>query len=539
MEFKDEQEVIDFIKQHQKAPLWIDAARTNHETLNALVTGKNFHKVLIKKIEKIESEDRAKARFKYSKDIRDLFDRVMQPRTNVFTASGGSVHNEIKSITHKEKFIKSLAKFKGQKSIKKYLSEDFFRLGDTDPNGLLFLEYNEDVDIAPTYKSINDIRYYESDGQLLDVLLFEPKVKKNTKVSMIEWRVVDDKKDWRFIQNGTNYILDEDRTFEHPFGTIPATILSDIQETGSELRRSYLFPIIELSKDYARDKSIKTIYKFQHGFPRHWRYVKECRTCHGTGKNGKESCEVCTGTGIIQRNDVTDIQTIEMPRDSDSAIITPNVEGFISPDLDTWTQYNIDLREMEELIDSTMWGTKRVKEGGNETATGRFIDVQPVKNKLDVFSDNVEWVDNQLSGWVENWVNGNPKDDSEYHKSYGRNYIIESSDVLEDKYNKSRDSGANTTVLDKLLDEWILSVYQNNPILLNQMQKKRLVEPYIHQSIDQVNLIFGAKEANTKVMFVSFWQSIDKSKSVEDLIKEFKALDNPVKDVIQPINNQK
>ena len=539
MEFKDETEVINFIKKHQKAPLWVGAARKNHTTLNALVTGKEFHKVLIKQIEKIESSDRAKARLKYSKDIRDMFDRVMQPRTNVFTASGGSIHNDIQNKEQKEKFIKSLAQFKGQKSIKKYLSEDFFRLGDTDPNGLLFLEYNEDVDIFPTYKSINDIRYYSSNGQLLESLLFEPKTITNGVLSFIEWRVVDDKKDWRVIQTGSSYVVSEDGTFEHPFGEVPATILSDRQETGSELRVSSLFPVEELSKDYARDKSILTIYKFQHGFPRHWRYVKECRNCQGTGKTGQgdsiAACGNCTD-GIVQRNDITDIQTLEMPRDSDSAIIAPNVEGFVSPDLATWTQYNEDLRSNELLIDSTMWGTMRVKQGGSETATGRFIDVQPVKNKLDTFSDNVEWVDNQLSEWVENWVNGMPKEKSEYHKSYGRNYIIESSDVLEDKYNKSRESGANNTVLDKLLDEWILSVYQNNPILLDEMQKKRLVEPYVHQSIDQVNTIFGAKEANNKVMFVDFWEEADKSKSVKDLNTEFKKLDNPIENA-QSSNN--
>ena len=537
MEFKDETEVINFIKKHQKAPQWVDAARKNHETLNALVTGKDFHKVLIKQIEKIESKDRAAARLKYSKDIRDMFDRVMQPRTNVFTASGGSVHNNIKNKAQKEKFIKSLAQFKGQKSIKKYLSEDFFRLGDTDPNGLMFLEYNADIDIFPTYKSINDIRYYSSDGQLLDVLLFEPDTIVKAKASFIKWRVVDDKKDWTVIQSGTSYTVSEDATFEHPFGRVPGTILSDRQEMGSELRVSYLFPVVELSKDYARDKSILTIYKFQHGFPRHWRYVDQCRHCQGTGKTGQDdSCGNCGGTGSMRSNDVTDITTLEMPRDSDSAIITPNVEGFISPDLETWTQYNEDLTTNELLIDSTMWGTMRVKQGGSETATGRFIDVQPVKNKLDIFSDNVEWVDNQLSEWVENWVAGMPKEESEYHKSYGRNYIIESSDTLEEKYNKSRESGVNSTVLDKLLDEWILSVYQNNPILLNQMQKKRLVEPYIHLDITKVNEIFGAKEANTIVMFVDFWESADKNKTTEELSKEFKALENPIENA-QPSNN--
>ena len=536
MIFIDETEVIDFIKKHLKAPQWVDAARKNHKTLNALVTGKDFTEVLITQIEKIESPERAASRKKYSKDIRDMFDRVMQPRTNVFTASGGSVHNDIQNKEQKEKFIKSLAQFKGQKSIKKYLSEDFFRLGDVDPNGLLFLEYREDENIWPTYKSINDIRYYESNGQLLDVLLFEPTriLSDDEKTSVHLWRVVDDTKEWLIKQSGETWTLVEEGTFEHPFGKVPATILSDRQETGSEIRISAMFPIEELSKDYARDKSIKTIFKFQNGFPIFWRYFSQCRRCQGTGKDGQDVCGSCNGKGEVKTNDITDVIRIEAPRDNESAIIAPDVAGFISPDLDTWKTYNEELMNSEDQIDNTMWGTKRIKEGGNETATGRFIDVQPVKNKLDVFSDNVEWVDNQLSRWVENWVAGQPKENSEYHKSYGRHYIIESSDVLEEKYNKARESGANNTILDKLLDEWILAAYQNNPIMLEEQQKKRLVEPYIHQSIDQVNEIFGPKEANTKVLFVDFWEGADKDKTVEVLRKEFKAVNNPITDPVPP-----
>ena len=58
-----------------------------------------------KSVEKIESKDRAVARYRYSKDIRDLFSRVYQPRDNVFRASGGSVTDTYKSETNKKKWI--------------------------------------------------------------------------------------------------------------------------------------------------------------------------------------------------------------------------------------------------------------------------------------------------------------------------------------------------------------------------------------------------------------------------------------------------
>lgn len=523
MVFKDEQEVFKYIRKHQTAHKWVDEARKNHKVLKALVFGKDFHEVLIRQIEKIESAARAEARKRYSKDIRDMFDRVMQPRTSIFSASGGSVESNISSKQNKTKFLKHLTHFKGQKSIKKYLSEVFFRLEDTDPNGLIFMEYFKDENIFPTYKSINDIRDYISNGQLLEVVLFEPKtIVHKTRGTWIEWRVVDDKKDWRIKEQAGTFTVIEDLTFEHPFGKVPGIILSDHQKMGSELRISPLFPVEELSKDYARDKSIKTIYKFQHGFPRHWRYVKECRPCQGTGKNGTEQCLVCDGKGEIQRNDITDVQTIALPREDDP-IITPNVEGFVAPDLATWERFNEDMRDMEDLIESTMWGTRRLREGGNETATGRFIDVQPVMNKLGIFTDNVEWVHNRLANWVLDWVNGKAQKEELFHITYGRRFIIESPDIILERYTESRIKGDNNTILDKQLDEYILSKYQTNPLLLEEMQKKRLVEPYIHQSIKEVNDIFGAAEADKIVLFVDFWETADISKSAEELKVDFEA----------------
>jgi hypothetical protein len=309
------------------------------------------------------------------------------------------------------------------------------------------------------------------------------------------------------------------------FGSVPAVILSDIQEMGSEFRYSALNPIIELAKDYARDKSIRTIYKFQHGFPRHWRYVKECRSCQGTGKTGDDYCGQCNGKGEIRTNDITDITTLPMPREDD-AIVTPNLEGFVSPDLETWARYNDDLKDAEELIDSTMWGTRRMAQTRNETATGRFIDVQPVMNKLGWFADKVEWAHNTLGNWVVDWVDNAHSEEIKYYYSYGRRFIIESPDVILNNYTEARTKGANVTVLDKLLDEYILSKYQNDQVMLGYMQKKRLLEPYVHNSVKEVSDIFGASESYKKILFVDFWNTADKKKAVQELANDFNSYVN-------------
>jgi hypothetical protein len=521
MKFENTDQVVDFVNKHIKLPDWVVKARDTHTTLNALVNGVDFNKVLIERIEKIESSDRSMARKKYSKDIRDLFSRVTSPRDNVFSASGGSIQNEIK--TKEEEFLKAIKSFKGQKSVNQYLEEVYFNLTDVDPNGVLFMEYIGDEDIYPTYKSINDIQYYKSNGQLCEVLMFSPKAINIGSTQFQEIRVVDDAWDYSLLNIGDAWVVSEERSFQHPFGQVPAVILSNTQVIGSEVRKSTIHEVVELSKDYARDKSILNIYKFQNGFPKHGKYEAHCRSCQGTGKTGdkKETCKTCSGKGFQRVNDVTDTTILDLPRDNESPIIAPNTEWFVSPDLETWAQYNDDLKEMEDKVDSTMWGTKRVTAATNETATGRFIDVQPVINRLTSYSHNVEWVHNQLTGLVQSWTAGQATD-STYHFSYGHRFIIEGPDVLLKTYIESRDKGANNTILDKELDEYILAKYQNNSTLLNAMLKKREVEPYVHQSIEEVSTIFGAIEAYKKVMFVDFWEEADTTKEVSVLKAEFK-----------------
>jgi len=520
MIFENPEEVIKLLKDNLTPTKWVLKSRETHKTLNALVTGKNFSDVLINKIEKIESNARKVARKNYSKDIRDLFDRVMQPRSNVFSSSGGSTINNLEGEV-REKVIEVLNNFKGQKTIKQYLANNLFQLEDIDPNGLLFMEYESDIDIYPTYKSINDIRNYKSNGQLLEWVIFEPKTIIVNNTSIMEWRVVDDRNDYTFQQIGSSFILAEHKTFAHPFTNVPAVILSDIQEIGSEVRISPINPIQKLSEDYARDKSIRTIYKFQNGFPKHWRYEAFCRPCQGTGKsNDGKGCTTCKGSGKARNNDVTDTTTLNFPREG-QPVVTPNLEGFSSPDLETWGQYNSDLRDMEELIESTMWGTRRVDKGANETATGRFIDTQPVTNKIDQFADNYEWVSNALIGFVEDWENGEPKEEKGVTLITGRRFIIESSDVLLDKYTDSVSKGVNSSVLDKLLEEFIYSKYQNNAHLLNMMLVKKDVEPYVHLDIKDVNAMFGREEADRKQSFVNFWEQADVTKDRKELIEDF------------------
>lgn len=542
MVFTDEQ-AIDKIRElsEEGVPAWVTTARDNSELYKALIDGEGFSKVLVEKIEMIESENKAKARKKYSKDIRDVFERVMKPRENVFQANGGSEKLVLSNENMKNMFLKAQSNFKSNKSVFKYLAEEYFNLSDVDPNGLIFLEYvlrGQNKSVYPTYKSISDIFTYEPNGQKVEYVVFMPEEKSIGSVKRKIWRIVDDKYDRVISEIGTSFIIESQ--FAHPFGEVPGLILSNKEKIGTNLRLSAIEKVIEIAKDLARDKSILTIYKFQKGYPIHWRFVTQCRQCVGAGKKDGASCTSCDGHGYIKKADVTDMVTLPIP-DADQPNIAPNIAGYVSPDFETWRQYKQDIADFETIMKDTIWGThisgsenKNLQE--TETATGRYIDVQPIINSLNTYADVVEYIDNTICNWILNFCDP-VKDRFEqlYIKTYGRRYIIENPDVILTKYQEAKKTSDSSTILDKLLEEFILSKYKNDQSMQDIMLKKKHIEPYVHMSLDQVNTIFGPDEAYKKELFNKFWASCNQSADVERLkvqFEEYKANNKaPIKQV--------
>ena len=104
MTFKDEFEAIEAIKKHQTlTPEW-KSMREYSKELKSLVNGTDFLDELICKIEGIESANKAKARSKYSKNIKSMFIRLFQPIDNIYYASGGLKDYDIKESIKKEFF---------------------------------------------------------------------------------------------------------------------------------------------------------------------------------------------------------------------------------------------------------------------------------------------------------------------------------------------------------------------------------------------------------------------------------------------------
>lgn len=527
MTFKDDEEALAFIKAHQTPPKYTLRAREEARELYALIEGDGFDQELINKIEHIESKEKALARKKYSRNIVDLYERLLLPISNVFSASGSNKTYNIDNDKILALFLSKIGNLRDNKSIQKYVESTWMPLYHTDPNGVIFMEYTtakEEVidgktvtigvdDVYPTYKSIYSIRAYKPKGQLLDVILFEPKKKlirdesgQATGQGFL-WRIVDDLMDRTFLQSGDSFRLF--KSFKHPFGQVPGIVNSDIVKLGThEFRISPIHKVKALTKEYARDQSIKTLYKFLQGYPIHWRYITECKSCQGTAKKGKSKCPDCDGKGFYMKKDVTDMVTLPTPKGADATKLAPDIAGFITPDLETWKQYNLELELLEALTTNTHWGTEKAQKGGNETATRAWIDVQPVMNRLNKYADVAEWVERQLTEWIARFYRpGNTDQVASVH--YGRRYIIESPDVILTKYNEAREKGSNNVILDRLYNEYLTAKFGNDPAWLRMELLKSEVEPYLHLGVDKVKEIFGFNEAQKKALFTEWWKTLD------------------------------
>ena len=522
MTFTDEQ-AIELIKVKQVLSPEMVKLRADSKELYALIEGDMFKEELISKIEHIEGEDKSKARKKYSRDVQDFFERLFQPIDNISYATGGNKVYNIETEAVKKLFLKQIDNIKDSNTLQHWIMSVGIKLRHVDPNGLMFMEYRTEPksEIYPTYKSINDIRSYERRGQLLEWLLFEPVMIDDKE----HFRFVDDTTDRTFKKEGETFILVEELSFPHPFNEVPAVINSNLVKVGKDYRISDITPILGLSKEYARDQSIKTIYKFLQGFPIHWRYVTECDDCKGTGKDSKGTCKKCDGRGFLQKSDVTDIVTLPIPT-QDTPII-PEIAGNITPDLETWTQYNDELNTFEKIAFRTFWGTLQGLEesiGGRKTTTEVIFNKQPIENRLNKYADYAEFVEWKMSNWILSFLDRNEDSENKVVIRYGRNYVIEPSDTILARYEEAKGKQENDVVLDELFKQYLQATYRTNPIELHVNIKKSEIEPYLHQVLKDVFDIFGNEEAQRKVLFGKWWNTLtdsDYKKDNETLEKEF------------------
>lgn len=494
-----------------KPPKFIQEGREYNTLLNQLVNGIDFQE-LLSKIEHIEMNDaKFKARKKYARSIKDLNERLLRPIENVFSATGGSKTFDLTGDAM-TRAINAINTCRGNKSLTRFMSTIWKEAYVTDPMGLMFVEVSTDGEKAyPTYKSIQDVQYYKAVGQNVEYVMFKPyKVVIDNRTFEVV-RLVDDAMNHYFYKEGNDWKHSEEDSFPHIFGICPAVINSDLEVIGADTRTSIIDKVIDIQKEFLRDQSILTLVKFLNGFQNLIRPRVLCSDCHGTGKKGDKACTSCDSVGYLINKDITDEIIIPIDLNNpDQKIPSANDIGkYFGLDVETWNQYRGELKVLEILIYEALWGT-HMQNQENKTATAKFIDTQPVINKLNMIADGAEFVEQELANLiVKHTIPSLNKDEKYVTISNGRRFIIDPPDALLESYQTARAAGMNLGVLDRMYNEYLTAKYKNDEETLRIILLKAKAEPYLHYTAEQVKTIINSDEAFRKVMFSEFWKTIN------------------------------
>lgn len=505
---------------------WIKEAREESELLKMHFYGTGLTEHLTK-VQGLENDAQIKLRKKYAISNASLIDSLLRPVDNAWSAKGGSVNVDASNET-KNSLTEKIKDSNNGMSVKEYMRDIWSDRFITDPNGLLFMEVSEDGEKTyPTYKSIFDINKMRISGIRPDYVVFEPEVELedrgigNVEKSKTYW-VVDDAF-YRLIEKTGESIVVK-KEIVNSFGRVPAIQNSPIVDTERRIKISPIDKQLGLLDSYLIDNSINNIYKKLHGYPVFWFYTGKCDSCKGSGEVQGVTCTSCNGTKQSMKRDVSDGIPLATPKDADAPTIAPNIAGYIQPDLETWREQRNELEHLFNLIYFSTWGTT-IERQDRETATGRFIDAQPIINRLNRFSDVFERIHKELLELYTEFYY--PTANIGVFVSYGRRYLIETPDQIWKKYTETLKSGADDSTKDLQLRQFYEAEFQSDEIMRQYFLKLIEVEPLVHYSVIQVmDMELSEDIKNMKLAFTSWKHTktigeiIDSSR--EDLIEQLK-----------------
>ena len=533
---------LDFVKEIYNSDLdsRIKWARDMNDVLLLHIEGIGIDNYL-ERINNYENQFQFEAREKHAISNKFITEELLRPTDNAFNARGGSKKYKFKtSEENKElEFAEILSNVKNGSSLSQYVEEIWFNKFLTDPNGLIFIEESTKEDKEkkawPAYKSIHSIRAYKQNGIFVDWVIFEPHridIDGDKKETKIFWGV-DNENFYLFKLSDDGLVLVE--TIEHSFDKVPAILCSNIVDNKTGWKKSPIDAQVELLNKYLTSNSVLSIAEFFHNYPIPWTYVDECSKCNGTGVGDQREiregihttdCNACNGTGKASTKDVTDTIQLRVPSKEDHKIDPP--AGYITLPTDSWELMTDSVDRTWGIIYFSHWGTTVSKDGKNETATGRFLDAQPVNNRLNKYSKSIEQAHTALANFFGQY--NFPETFQGAFIQYGRRYLIETPDQIWEKYLNSKKDNAPVTILDLLLFQFIESEFRENEQLFIYETKKAKLEPFVHWDIKLVQGLNVNQDDYNKKLYFSEWIQ---SKTINEIIKtDLKKLDEELSDFV-------
>lgn len=512
-----------------KEPDYIKTLKDKHKELRMHYHGVGTTEYL-SKITGLENQDQVDLRKKYARSNKNIFSNLTGYVDKVFSAKGKNKVYNISNPESERTFKEYISTIDSGKSLEKWLQSYWKDKIAADPNGIFLIEKTKAGDPYPTYKSILSIRDYKQDGQTVEYVIFEPEQIKYNESDAKKVRVYDELQDAIYIYQNNTLTLLEEETLPNELEYVPACLISDIEDTLTGFKRSTIDNEVELANEYLRDNSIKTLYKFAHGFPIFWMYYQQCSVCKGIGEIDGKPCGHCNGTGLSVKKDVSDIIGVRPPRNNEDAKITPDIAGYITPPNENLNQMTDELKLMVDSMFFSHWHTL-IEVGANDTATGRFIDVQPVNDRLDAYADSLETVETLLTNFIGDIML------KEVYKgcsiNYGRRFLIETPDQLLDKYTTAKDKKLNPATLDYLLEQYYQAQFATDTMMYSYYKKLMQLEPFLHLTLAEIPEQYQNTEDYKKKLYFDSWKN---QISIDDVVKfDVKKLDKLLVEYINAV----
>jgi len=503
-------------------------ARNQSARLSLHITGLGM-KSAIETMDEFETEQKKNLRQKYSRSNRDIFTRLHRPIDKVFSASGGSLSVNLPESKQKA-FNVFLGKIRKSMSLRKWVQQVALPAYQIDPNGLIFIEVDKNGVPYPTYKSTKDIFYYEANGRELNLVIFNLTQKeaktfglqsgnssailermKSMPATTKYFRIVDAVSDKIVEWDGKAVTEIPELNLPNPFMVCPGIIVSDIYQFNSDLLLSPDSDVVELANSILTQNSVFEIWKNLHMFPKHWRMQSVCPTCQGNGVLNGNTCPDCIGTKFQKRSSVRDEIIVPMPDTTDGKISFPAAfDGYTTPSTEAWLLSTNDLDRLYTQMFETLWGYSPVSKAQvkvEEKSATQVLDESNGKiQRLYGFSDWAESIETFVIDLCAGLIYGSAY--KGVSVKYGDRYIMESPDEIFIKYSDARKNGAPQSVLDDLLRDYYESKFYGNPLALQKALTQMKVEPWVHVTMAQIEIVTATNLDKACKMYFSEWCSI-------------------------------
>jgi hypothetical protein len=479
------------------------------------MTGLGLDKA-IERFDYYESPRLLLLRQKYSPSNVDFYSRLHRPIDKIFNAKGGSI-NYLLPDSEKKVFAAKMQDVHAGYSIKRWIETFWLPAYQYDPMGLILMEVGNDK-TYPTYICSQDIWDVPKPvGRGFEYVVFKLPNKTATenllgytetntnRMNAVTgyYRVIDDAFDYTIKwENGVATVIEEE-TYPNFYGKVPACTTSNIWDN---VKQFYVSPdnnTLDIADQHLRSRSVLVMFELHHGFPLNWQYAGKCMKCNGTGKISSDTCDSCNGTGKESKKDVSKLILLPFPKSKDDPIID-KPGGTVEAAIDSWQEMKLTIEQQYKEAHYATWGTNQIEDSNHQTATGRFIDVQPVNDMLGKYSDAAEW--------VETWIT-NHKGEFDYPNSYkgceinlGRRYLVEPPDVIAEKLQKAIQGKMSYSYMKTLYFQWVDSEYSGDEMTRLRLTMEFKLDPAPFMSVLEAQTAFVGSEIDYyKKLYFGQW----------------------------------